>query len=136
MRRLKHASPAPPVPGGESPSLAGEPRTGALPSDGVNREVPDGHEPPLGHRPLDLPIRAPAQGARYPSRRAQPHGPGAGDRPRRSGVAVAGILAMGLVMLGIAAAMMARDLFLPAFARAAVAADEAPSHTTLPSRRS
>lgn len=136
MRRLKHATPAPTVPAGESPPLAGKPRTGALLSDGGKRDVPDGHEPPLGHRPLDLPIRAPAQGARYPSRRAHPHGPGAGDRPRRVGFAVAGILAMGLVMLWIAAAMMARDLFLPAFARAAVAADEAPPHTTVPSRRS
>lgn len=136
MRRLKHATPAPLVPAGESPPLAGEPRTGVLPSAGGNREFTDGQEPPLGHRPRELPIRAPAQGARYPSRRAQPLGAGAGDRSRRSGVAVAGILAMGLAMLGIAAAMMARDLLLPAFARAAVAADEAPSYTALPSRRS
>jgi hypothetical protein len=42
------------------------------------------------------------------------------------GLGVAGILTMGLVMLGIAAAMMARDLLVPAFARAAVAADEVP----------
>lgn len=124
MRRLKHAA----FPTGRSDGERSSPTelswTESLVPGGGRPEFQRDGEPLLAGLSPDLPIRAPAAGARYPSRRAAPHEPGAGDSQPRSTLAVAGILTMGFVMLGVATTMITRDLLVPAFARAAIAADE------------
>ena len=123
MRRLKHAPFPTRMSDGDRSSRTDLAWQDSL-SDGSHQWFRQADEPLLAGLSPDLPIRAPAAGARYPSRRAAPNGPGAGDLESRSTLAVAGILLMGFVMLAVATTMIARDLLVPAFARAAIAADE------------
>ncbi|WP_293864804.1 hypothetical protein [uncultured Alsobacter sp.] len=132
MRRLKHAALPQSGSGSEHPALTGASRLVGRMPDGSIQEGLETGGPLLAGASMDLLIRAPASGARYPSRRVAPHGPGAGASSPRFSFAVAGILLMGLVMLGVATSLIARDLLVPAFAGAAVAADEAPDYAARP----